>query len=180
MDSDTKLVVLGPPHAAHTMQAQPTLYWAIANACQGDEVEVTLRETFDDPLNAPDPVLDTKVQLTSNGIQALSLAAHKVSLEVGKDYEWALRLVVDPNSPSLDITAQTVLSRVQADAAASKAASLAAADKPAFFAQSGLWYDAVAAIFSLPQDAAAKTLKASLLGQGELPKDIIDMDLVAQ
>jgi hypothetical protein len=176
MDSGTKLAIIGPPHQAHTGQAQPTLYWAIANACEGDEVEITLRETFDDPMNAPAPLIDSKVSLTSNGIQPLPLAAHEVTLETGKDYELALRLVVDPNNPSLDITAQTILSRVAADAAA---ASLDAADKPAYYAQKGLWYDAVAALFSLPQDDAAKAMKTSLLGQGELPEDIVGMDLVA-
>jgi hypothetical protein len=176
MDADTTLAVLGPNHTGHTSQAQPTLYWAIANGCAGDEVEVTLRESFNDPMNAPEPLIDAKVQLSSNGIQALSLADYKVSLETGKDYELALRLVVDPANPSLDITAQTILSRIAADAAG-KADSVAAADKPAFYAQNGLWYDAVAAIFSLPQDEATKALKASLLSQGDLPAELSQMNL---
>lgn len=173
------LAVLGPGHqAGRTAHSQPTLYWGVVNACDYDEVEIILRERVSNPFAAAKAgsLIDTRIKGPADGIHTLSLADHNVNLEAGKEYEWAIALVVDPNNRSLDVVAMTTIERIDADTDLQQ--QLAGAgddlDKAGIYAQQGIWYDAVQALYNA-NGASADALRKALFQQVELPEVIASL-----
>jgi hypothetical protein len=109
------------------------------------------------------------------GVQRVRLADHGVHLAPGVQYQWAVSLVPDPEHRSKDSIAAGSIKRVEAtNAVQTKLAQTNKAGVAAFYAESGLWYDAVAAVSDLiaetPQNPAPRIQRASLLEQVRLPE----------
>jgi len=165
------LSVLAPAdHIGLTVHEQPSLYWYLS-APAGCQIEVTLTDE-----QAVEPLLDLNLSPPIKpGVQRVRLADHGVHLTPGVQYQWAVALVPDPEHRSKDIIAAGGIKRIEAPEALR--AKLVQADKTtvvALYAETGLWYDTVAAISDLigatPQDPMLRMQRVVLLEQVQLPE----------
>jgi hypothetical protein len=163
--TDLSVEVLVPDQVALTTQAQPSLYWYQSKSAN-THCEVTVTE----PKN-PKPLLVLKSgQPTPAGIHALRLAKFNIKLKPDVVYRWSVAVVVDPANRSQDIIANGVIKRVAPPAdLTAKLSQATEQDKPAIFAESGIWYDALQSISDqidhAPQDASLHQERADLLKQ---------------
>ena len=171
------LSVLAPTHTGQTLQEQPVLYWYLSKAISSP-IEFTLA---DDGIK---PLVETQIKPSFQpGVQKVRLADYGVHLVPGKLYKWFVTLVVDPDRRSKDVLAGGAIERVASPEAL--AAQLPSDDKRTVayaYAESGIWYDAIATLSDLveaaPQDKALHQQRASLLEQAGLA-EIAEYDLRA-
>ena len=137
--------------AALTLAAQPQLYWHLSPGTT-HSVNFTLL----DP-DATDPIVDTIIEgPVQAGVHVVSVANYGVQLEPGRNYEWFVAVVPDPDNRSADSVARGVIIRVTDPELASQVASSEPDSTTGLWAQSGIWYEAF--------DAASRRLQ-------EKPKD---------
>lgn len=166
-----ELAVVAPPTAAWSATAQPTLYWFLSAPTLAHLELVVMEETSERPLvqrPLPPPERD--------GLQAIALAELGVRLEPGRDYEWTIAVVTDPEHPSRDVVAGGAL-RYQppAPALSERLRTGQPAEEPALYAANGYWYDAVHLLAQAlaaggAQRGEAGQRLARLLREGELPE----------
>lgn len=149
-----ELLVLGPRHTGLTEQAAPVLYWWLSQPFDGAfEFVVTA-------MDAVEPVLKLRTEgPEASGIHELRLADHGVQLEPGREYQWSVAIVRDPERRSRDVVAVATIERTEGSPASWDPAVLAAA---------GLWYDAIEALSepaSPSQLATYRAYRADLLSQ---------------
>jgi len=167
MGRQASLQILAPDHLGYTTEEQPTLYWYLAEPTT-TRIIFTIRDE-----TSIEPLVDVELPSPEKaGVQALRLTEHGVKLRPGASYQWFISLVPNPARRSKDFTVGAWISRREPDAALR--GKLAAADgrEPSAYAQSGLWYDAIAAfsarIAAAPRDAALHEQRATLLEQAGL------------
>ena len=163
------LSVLAPNHTGLTISEQPSLFWFISNT-SSYPVELTLV----DP-GKTDPLIELKLTPpVKAGVHRVSLKEHNVKLVPGVSYQWYVAVVPDTNRRSKDILAGGSIERVASPADLSaKLSSASKSQVPSLYAEAGLWYDALAAIGDLieqaPQDTALVNQRSALLRQVGLP-----------
>lgn len=170
------LVVLSPDHTGQTVQAQPFLYWFLAETVP-HPIEFTL--ILDQAIY---PILETRIPSPKQpGIQRIRLADYDVSLQPGVNYKWFVAMVPDSDRRSKDILAWGAVERVEFTQ--ELRAKLAETDRTRvayIYAEAGLWYDAFSAVSSLietaPNDTLYRQQRASLLEQVGL-QQIAEYDL---
>lgn len=162
---DPPLVALIPEtNFGTTLEARPTFYWHVP-VTVSPTAEFVLLDTDDNE------VYRTTFQLSGNaGIIQVSLKdqAGAPALEVGKDYHWYFSLVCDPGDRSGDIFAEGWIQRIDPPSSlASQLAAVPESDRPAVYAQAGIWYDALSTLANLrqtePQNTTASTQWETLL-----------------
>lgn len=163
-DKDLVLNVLAPNAVGLTEQAQPTLYWYVSRPATM-AVELTLIADASET-----PVLSRNVTVTQAGVQSVDLAQLGITLRQDTDYEWYVSVVPDPGRRSKDLTSGGVIRRIAVDPAVqSRVAAAGVRGAARVYAESGLWYDAIAALSRLiaqdPADAGLRAQRASLLEQ---------------
>lgn len=169
-DQPVTIDVLAPDHTGLTVSEQPTLYWFVSKRID-QPAELTI---IDD--KSIEPLVDIKLTPPIEaGIHSLSLAEHGVQLEPGVPYQWFVAVVVDPTQRSNDVIAGGEIQRVSAsDTLRSDLGGAGEDQRPAVFAQAGIWYDALDGVSTLierhPGDAKWKELRAALLEQVGLEK----------
>jgi hypothetical protein len=159
------LSVLAPDHTGLTINEQPSLYWYISSASPLP-VEVTVV----DP-RAAKPLL--RVRLSSPpeaGVHRIRLADHGIRLDPDITYRWYVAVVPDANRRAKDFLTGGAIQRVAPDEALqAKLAAAGATQTPSIYAQAGLWYDALAAVSALiddaPDDSSPRRMRAALLQQ---------------
>jgi hypothetical protein len=162
---DLSVETLVPDQIALTTQGQPSLYWYQSKAAK-TQCEVTLTE----PKN-PQPLLLLKSSApTPAGIHAIRLTKFKVELKPNVIYRWSVAVIVDPENRSQDIVANGIIKRIDlSPELASKLGQVSDTDKPALYAENGIWYDALQSISDqidrAPQDATLLQERADLLKQ---------------
>ncbi|MBH0178766.1 MAG: DUF928 domain-containing protein [Nitrospira sp.] len=160
--------VLAPDHVGWTLQTQPVLYW-FASTEQNLPYEFVLIAD-----STEEPVVEARLpQPARPGIQQIRLFDYHVRLAPGKRYHWSVALVLDSDEPSGNIVAKGIIEQVDQDKLEPPLPSvMAKADAPKCFAESGVWYDAVAAISDLIQsnqrEGELLRQRALLLEQGGL------------
>ena len=107
-----------------------------------------------------------RVQMQSQaGIMSLALRPNLPPLATGQTYQWQVVLVCDPNVPSRNVVATAEIQVVKP--AASLQTQLAAAPTPQqrldLYAESGLWYDALAEAVNVSQKTQNSTSLLELL-----------------
>jgi hypothetical protein len=163
--NDILVEVLVPDQIALTTQAKPSLYWYQSkNAIT--QCEITITEP-----NNPKPLLMLKAaQPTPAGIHAIRLSRFNVELKPKVIYRWSVAVIVDPENRSQDIIANGVIERTDLSSdLAGKLAQASDADKPALYADNGIWYDSLQAISDQidldPKNAALRKERSDLLNQ---------------
>jgi hypothetical protein len=166
ISGDTVVVsVLAPDHTGLTSEESPTLYWFVSKSTDLP-VEITVTDPDD-----PAPVLELRLTgPTQAGIRKVALADHGARLRPGVTYQWYVALVPDPKRRARDILSGGTITRVAlADGLREKLEGAQPWERPAMYAEAGLWYDAVAEIHRLiaatPGDPSLKTQRASLIAQ---------------
>jgi hypothetical protein len=163
------LSVLAPNHTGLTVSEQPSLFWFISND-SSYPVELTLV----DP-GKTDPLIELRIAPpVKAGVHRVQLKDHNVRLVPGVSYQWYVAVVPDNNRRSKDILAGGSIERVSSPAdLTAKLSQAAKSQVPSLYAEAGLWYDALAAIGELieqaPQDAALVNQRSALLRQVGLP-----------
>ena len=77
----------------------------------------------------------------------MNLAEHGIRLEKGKQYQWSVALVYDPEHRSKDVVAMGGIERVAPSAEISEELLMAQTERvPDIYTEAGIWYDAVMAI----------------------------------
>jgi hypothetical protein len=171
-DQTFVLSVVAPNHTGLTTQEQPELFWYLSKAIS-TPMEFTL---MDD--KGVKPLIEATLGVTSQpGIQRVRLADYGARLEPGKHYQWYVALVVDPEKRSKDVLAGGSIERIEQSEGLS---SLSATELASFYADHGIWYDAIAAVSNLidaaPQDSTLRKQRAALLEQAGL-QEIAESEL---
>lgn len=164
------LSVLAPNHTGLTTSEQPVLFWFISTS-SSYPIELTLV----DP-EKTDPLLELRIDPPiSAGFHRVRLAEHGIRLAPGLSYQWYVAVVPDTGRRSKDILAGGSIERVSPpEGLAAKLSRASKADMPSLYADAGLWYDAVAALGELidqaPTDRVLLERRSALLRQVGLPE----------
>jgi hypothetical protein len=144
--------VLAPNETGFTTRDNPTVYWYVSQPLN-TPVELTLTTT--EPLKDAVP---TTLELTlqppiAQGVHALRLGDHGVTLKPGVEYQWFVAVVSNPAQRSNDVVAGGGIKRIA----------------PADAVGDGVWYDALdqlsQQISANPADARLRQQRAALLEQ---------------
>ncbi len=161
------LDVLAPDHTGYTLQESPTIYWYISERVT-NPVEVTITG-MGTPQEAAQPLLEIMLQPPiERGVHAVRLEDHGVALKPDTEYQWFVAVVQDPNQRSADILAGGSIKRIAApQAIEAKLRGAGESMKPAVYAESGVWYDAIDQLSRListnPVDPTLRAQRAALL-----------------
>ncbi|HAX78070.1 MAG TPA: hypothetical protein DCY88_20170 [Cyanobacteria bacterium UBA11372] len=152
-------------HIARTVSAHPTFLWHISDATSAPLV-FTLTER-----GANQPIFQQQLKADRAGIMRLEIPPTAPRLEEGKEYRWTVTLVCNEKRPSENVYARAWIERVATPSNLDQklAAASSEGDRAAIYAQSGLWYDAVATLDRVrtanPYEKQASNLFVSLLEQ---------------
>jgi Domain of Unknown Function (DUF928) len=173
---DFMLSVLAPDHTGLTVHEQPSLYWYLSESTTCP-IELTIRDD-----QAIQPLLERRLSRpVQPGVQRIQLSDYNVRLSLDVPYRWYVTVVVDPDRRSKDINAGGFIERIALpEALRAQLVRGGQAQAPFFYAQAGLWYDALASISELvdaaPNDRMPRQQRASLLAQVGLP-EIAEQDM---
>jgi len=174
------LIALVPDHIAFTVKNDPTLCWYQSLHTSRPMVLTVVDSRGIRPIleqSLPTPV--------RRGIHCLRPREYGVEFRVEESYRWYVTVVMDPNRPSLDVVAGGMIERISLDEAC--ALGMPCLSSPCDtegiyrYAESGLWYDAIACLVELieqePDKARLRRMLDHLLHQsgvhlpGESPPD---------
>jgi hypothetical protein len=156
---------LVPEVAGHTLQAQPVLYWYLAEKTD-DRIDFALIGV--DPIN---PIRETTLEGPFEpGIQRIRLADHDVTLQPGLEYQWFVRVIPNPDQRLYDRVVGGGIQRVEPSAELdAKLAAAQRGDAHYVLAEAGIWYDALDSlsvqIEATPENENLRTQRAALFDQ---------------
>ncbi|MCF6324972.1 MAG: DUF928 domain-containing protein [Gammaproteobacteria bacterium] len=163
------VTLLAPEHVGLTTQAQPQLYWHTSAMSQKPAVVTLSHHAAVEPLlewHLPAPI--------DPGIHVIDIAKHGIHLQVGKTYEWSLRINCGAEGGAAgDLVVKSYIERIAADEAARL---MAQRDDPLTVANahasSGIWYDALTTLHvawgNNPGDHTLQSAWSGMLEQVEL------------
>lgn len=158
----TGLVTLLAPreHVGLTGAARPVLFYHLSRKLEIRAL-LTLAE-----IDGRSAILEQPIALNQPGIQSFHLP-EKIELETNQEYLWTITLVCNPVRPSEGIEVQAVLKRVALSPALERQLGQAASprERSRLYAQSGIWYEALANLFPQVGRKKASTDFQDLLGQ---------------
>lgn len=103
----------------------------------------------------------------SNQAGIVGLQLPQTILAPGKRYNWSFAIVCDPNDRTSDLVVEGAIQRVNDPILTRKLATASLQQKAALFAESGVWYDSLAALVELrstrPTDAGLQADWEALL-----------------
>lgn len=137
--ADVKLRLLAPEdHVGLTTSDRPTFFLYVAT-----KSKVLVRFALIDP-NQIEPVFEFNQEVNQTGVIRLPLPLG-TKIVVGKTYQWAVAVVCNPKRPSQDIYAYSWIEKVTPTARLlQKMSASNKSDLAAIYADSGIWYDALA------------------------------------
>jgi Domain of Unknown Function (DUF928) len=162
-------------HVGLTVSNRPTFSWYVS-ANPSTPMQFALVEP-----GVPQPILVKQLEVTKTGIVQLELPTNVSELSVGKTYRWTVSLVCNAKRPSENIYVRSWIARVPdrveelqlLATASSQTVSESTSDRlrqrAIAYAQSGIWYDAIATIskayLANPQDRSSAEYLHLLLNQ---------------
>ncbi|HEX6112358.1 MAG TPA: DUF928 domain-containing protein [Geminicoccaceae bacterium] len=174
-----ELYAIAPPAIAYASQAQPELYWFVADAVPHP---VELRVDRGDRI---EPVALLRLPPgAAAGMHCFAIGEAGGSLEHDVEHTWSVRILADPEDPSNDPRAAAKLRVVPLPAATAAAVAAAPpAERPGVLLAAGFWYDGFALLMrELDQtgDAALAAYRQQLLsdaavGLGEVAQAIAEL-----
>ena len=143
-----QLVALVPDHIAFTIKSDPSLCWYLSmntsrpvtfTVVDSRGIRPILEESLPSPIRA--------------GIHCIRLREHGIDLKEQEQYRWFVTLVWNPDRPSQDVVAGGMIERIPFDEACAlnmpctwNTCELEVVYR---YAESGLWYDAIACLLDL-------------------------------
>ena len=160
-------------HIARTVSAHPTFLWHISDATSAPLV-FTLTER-----GANQPIFQQQLKADRAGIMRLEVPQTAPALVEGKEYRWTVTLMCSEKRPSENVYARAWIERVATPSDLNQKLASVSSDRESpserlrqralIYAQSGLWYDAVATLDRVrtanPTEKQAANLFVSLLEQ---------------
>lgn len=146
-----------------TLAARPTLF-AYVSSSSDQAAELTVLNEKGDQI-----AYQKKFTIQGGpGILALSLAGPDAPLAIGQPYHWYLSLICNPKDRSADVLMDGWVRRIEGDPQlASQLAAATPRDRPALYAEYGIWTDTLASLAELlqaqPDDLELQRDWASLL-----------------
>ncbi|MDR4498986.1 MAG: DUF928 domain-containing protein [Candidatus Scalindua sp.] len=159
------LSVIAPDHVGLTVREQPSLYWYLSKPVSS-RIEFTLIDNI-----AIQPLLELELGThIKPGMHRISLADYGIYLSTGKQYQWFVALVADPEHRSKDVIAGGVIEYIEPpESLTTRLAQAGKAKSPHIYAESGIWYDAFSSMSDLvsnaPEDMKRRKQRASLIEQ---------------
>ena len=159
------LMALTPDHTGLTVSASPVLHWYIS-----DLTSHTLEFVLIDHKSI-EPLAEIKLAPPAKpGIQAIRLADLGIQLATDVAYKWFVALIPDAGQRSRDILAGGLVERLElSEKLAARLTAASPLEKCGIYAESGLWYDALAAISEEiarhPESAERRAWRQALLKQ---------------
>jgi hypothetical protein len=94
------------------------------------------------------PIFKTQLKAEQAGIMRVELPQTAPALVEGKEYRWTVTLLCSEKRPSENVYARAWIERVamRSDLSQKLASVSSERDRATIYAQSGLWYDAVATL----------------------------------
>lgn len=172
-----RIVPLAPDHVGLTTREQPVLYWYLSQDLS-DPVDVTFVASGE-----PRPIFEARlVPPLHAGLQTLSLAEFGIRLSSKVPYEW--RVTCRIATGEREVVGGGVVMRIPSpDQLSTELVRASRSDFPNLYAQSGIWYDALAVVSDLivasPTDSTLHQQRASLLEQVGL-NDLARLDREAK
>jgi hypothetical protein len=161
--NEPEVIPLVPDHVGLTIASQPVLYWYLSKPTIAPIIFVLVDTRSIQVIHDA-----TFAQQPQSGVQSVRLKDFGLSLEPDVQYRWYLNVVLDPNSPSRDIVSGGMIERIPSEYLSHLPAT-SDIDALRFYAEAGLWYDALASISDListaPEDRLLRKHRASLLQQ---------------
>ena len=132
-------VLVPEDHVGLTTRDKPVLCWYISGPTS-KQMEFSLNDEA-----AGETLLQMNLeQPKAAGAQMIDLSRYDIRLSPGKKYIWFVTMAVDPNKPSKDIFSGGAIEFVPpAGQLAEKLKKAGDNEKPAIFAEEGIWYDAL-------------------------------------
>lgn len=156
------LIALVPDHIAFTIKQDPSLCWYLSTLTSRP-LTITVIDS-----RGIRPVLERALPASRHaGIHCIRLRNYGLDLKEQEQYRWYVTLVIDPDRPSMDIVAGGMIERIPFDEACmlNMPCSWTSCELEAVYryADSGLWYDAIACLVDLiEQDRDKNSLKRML------------------
>ena len=168
-----RILPLAPDHVGLTTKEQPTLYWYLSRSVT-EPVDVKLEAT-----GAARPMFEVRlVPPLESGLHTINLTDFGVRLAPKTQYRWFVTFNASDRGKEV-VGGASVMRVPIPDHLSAELVRVSKAEIPSLYAQSGIWYDALAAISELivaaPTDSALHQQRASLLDQVGLA-DIAKLD----
>ncbi|MGE3153219.1 MAG: DUF928 domain-containing protein [Nitrospiraceae bacterium] len=166
---------LVPNHVGLTIADQPVVYWFLSRPTEARTLFVLL-----DAHSLQVVRSITLPPLERAGIQSVRFKDYGVTLQRDVPYRWFVSVLIDPASPSRDLVTGGAIERIAPEFSSAGAPPAPSLDAVHFYADQGLWYDAMAAISDLiaadPSNDTLRLQRAALLQQVGL-QEVAEWDL---
>lgn len=161
-----RLFVMAPNHVGQTTSGQPSLFWYIDRVPDaGWRLEFTL---LDEGGVAPrvERALPTPERA---GLHRIRLADFDATLDPGREYQWSVALIRNPDDRSKDVAATAWIDRVESAQISPRLDGQDGSRAAAIYAEAGIFYDALAALCDAidldPANAELREQRSALLRQ---------------
>ncbi|MBB82814.1 MAG: hypothetical protein CL931_03285 [Deltaproteobacteria bacterium] len=169
-ESALRIEALAPNHAARSLTPSPRLFWRLSEVPQGGAFTLDIVST-----GSPQRVVAEGLAIprpSQDGIQEIDLAGLGVTLGEDEEYRWSVAHRVDEWSPPTAFAFGWVVHAPAEAALSARLADASMGDRPAIFADSGYWYDALGESIDLmrshPEQTQPGTAVQALLDQADL------------
>lgn len=165
---------IAPGHIAQSLRPQPKLYWVLDRPDSQEapaKAEITLSEInlesrIDSTILDQIPVA---LPANANGIQMIDLKNYNANLKPGVDYAWAVAIENPQAGEGASVLIADGWIRHVAVSPELESCLANQRDRVLVYAACGLWYDAIAELFSRlsanPQDSVMQAARNALLEQ---------------
>lgn len=147
MNTPVSLNLVAPKdHIGTTVVGHPTFLWHIS-------APAPMRFTLVEP-GVAKPLMDKQINVEKPGIVQLEMPQEAPELLVGKQYRWVASIICNKNRPSENIYARTWVKRVTSSPSLEQKlrAATKESERASVYAQSGIWYDAIATAYKASQE----------------------------
>jgi len=165
-DLTPTITVIAPLTIGYTLQASPTLFWAIEKPVKY-QIEISMFRP-----DREQPLFEKRFNIDKAGVHSFSLKDAGVVLEKNQSYEWFVALIKNPKNRNEDVLTSGLIKYVDKSDNLQQCLN----KNPliyAAYAGCGIWYDAIMelsdAIEKNPHDSTLKEVKQNIFKQEELP-----------
>ncbi|HEY9690628.1 MAG TPA: DUF928 domain-containing protein [Oculatellaceae cyanobacterium] len=139
-------------HVAQTVAARPTFLLYVSKP------KALIRYTLIEP-GVLEPIVDKQVQLEKPGITKLEISETAPELTIGKEYRWTVTIICNQERPSENIYAHTTLIRITKTSELASRLATASTERSVglIYAESGIWYDAIASLYKAYENTPHNT-----------------------
>lgn len=157
-------------HIGQTTSGHPSFFWYVSGSSRFP-IEFALFER-----GVAKPIFVQQMSVKQAGIIKLEMPQNLPQLQPGKDYRWSISIVQFPTMISLNPISQSFVTRVNltSDQAKQLNSITSSRDRASFYADAGIWYDALEAIatdyLNKPTNPTLRADLVTLLNQIGLPQ----------